>query len=252
MARKYEAPRTNGLYDPESEKPFSISRARIELFRQCMRCFYLDRRMGIDRPPGFPFKLNSAVDTMLKNEFDYHRENGLAHYLIEANNIDARPARHEELDAWRNNFKGVRSLHEPTNLEVFGAIDDLWVNSEGRHHVIDYKATARREPVATEADLSYGDGYRRQLEVYQWLLRRKGLDVSDTAYWVYATGRPDEPMFDETINFDMNIIPYQGDDSWVEPTLHNIKDTLDSPHIPHADPNCDHCKYVQARMHAEF
>ena len=30
----------------------------------------MDRRLGIAQPPGFPFNLNSAVDNLLKNEFD--------------------------------------------------------------------------------------------------------------------------------------------------------------------------------------
>jgi hypothetical protein len=35
------------------------------------------------------------------------------------------------LDAWRQNFKGMGYLHEPTNLWIRGAIDDLWVNPAG-------------------------------------------------------------------------------------------------------------------------
>ena len=31
-----------------------------------------------------------------------------------------------QLDAWRANFKGVRTVHEASGLELFGAIDDLW------------------------------------------------------------------------------------------------------------------------------
>jgi len=58
------------LFDPDSDKPFALSRSKVELFQDCPRCFYLDRRLGIARPPGFPFNLNSAVDALLKTEFD--------------------------------------------------------------------------------------------------------------------------------------------------------------------------------------
>ena len=37
--------------------------------------------------------------------------------------INAVPHAHPELETWRSNFKGVRTLHERTNLELFGAID---------------------------------------------------------------------------------------------------------------------------------
>jgi hypothetical protein len=52
------------LFDPRSDKPFALSRSKVELFIDCPRCFYLDRRLGIGRPPGFPFNLNSAVDAL--------------------------------------------------------------------------------------------------------------------------------------------------------------------------------------------
>lgn len=48
----------------------------------CPRCFYLDRRLGIARPPGFPFNLNSAVDALLKREFDRYRAQGVAHPMM--------------------------------------------------------------------------------------------------------------------------------------------------------------------------
>ena len=61
------------IYNPLDTKPFKLSRSKVELFINCPRCFYLDRRLKIGQPPGFPFNLNSAVDSLLKNEFDlYH------------------------------------------------------------------------------------------------------------------------------------------------------------------------------------
>jgi hypothetical protein len=49
------------LFDAKSDKHFPLSRTKVELFLDCPRCFYLDRRLGIGRPAGFPFNLNSAV-----------------------------------------------------------------------------------------------------------------------------------------------------------------------------------------------
>ena len=57
---------TAKLDHPDSATPFALSRSKVELFVDCPRCFYLDRRSGIARPPGFPFNLNSAVDALLK------------------------------------------------------------------------------------------------------------------------------------------------------------------------------------------
>ena len=52
--------RTRNRYDPTSPEPYKLSRSQLQLFLACPRCFYLDRRLGIDRVPGPAFTLNSA------------------------------------------------------------------------------------------------------------------------------------------------------------------------------------------------
>jgi len=137
MAYSYNPRRSRNLYDPSSSKPFKVSRSKIDLFIECPRCFYVDRRLGTARPPGFPFNLNSAVDSLLKSEFDTHRHAGTQHPLQTTYGIDAVPARHDKIDSWRQNFTGVQHLHTRTNLLVFGAIDDLWIDAKGSYLVVD-------------------------------------------------------------------------------------------------------------------
>jgi len=57
-------------FNPNGKNNFKLSRSKIDLFLQCPRCFYIDNRLGVARPPGYPFTLNSAVDHLLKKEFD--------------------------------------------------------------------------------------------------------------------------------------------------------------------------------------
>lgn len=247
MSEYYKGKRSRNIYSPTDDNPFKLSRSKIDLFMECPRCFYIDRRLGLGRPPGFPFALNSAVDSMLKKEFDALRENGGSHPLLEQFGVDAKPALHDMIDEWRENFKGVQYLHKPTNLIITGAIDDLWINSKDEYIVADYKATAKADPVTEIGDAAYHNSYRRQLEVYQWLLRRNGLNVSDMAYWVYCTGNPNEESFDAVINFDIHVISHEGSDGWVEPTILELKKTLDSDVVPEADPDCDYCLYWNDR-----
>jgi len=245
MGTAYNPRRKRFLYDPASDKPYRVSRSKIDRFVECPRCFYIDRRLGTDRPPGFPFNINSAVDKLLKTEFDGHRAAATQHPLQAEYGLDAIPAAREELDEWRENFKGVQYHHGPTNLIITGAIDDLWVDSKGEYIVVDYKATAKKEPV-TSLDAAWMDGYKRQMEIYQWLLRRNGLIVSDTGYFVYCTGRPDAAAFDAKIEFDVHLIPYEGDDSWVEQTIFDIHACLGQDRIPPPGRGCDYCGYVHA------
>ena len=105
MSVYYKANRTRNVYDPEKAEAFKLSRSKISLFLNCPRCFYLDRRLGIGRPPGFTFNLNSAVDALLKKEFDLHRAKEKAHPLIEKYGIDAVPFQDPRMDEWRDSLR---------------------------------------------------------------------------------------------------------------------------------------------------
>jgi hypothetical protein len=83
------------------------------------------------------------------------------------------------------------------------------------------------------------------MEVYQWLLRQNGYKVSNTGYFVYCNGQTDRKAFDGKLEFDITLIPYEGDDSWVEKTIIKAHNCLNGEKIPEADPNCDYCNYVR-------
>lgn len=213
---------------------------------QCPRCFYVDRRLGVDRPPGYPFTLNSAVDVLLKKEFDLLRESKEAHPLMKQYGMDAIPAQHPDLDVWRQNFKGVTYLHKATNLLITGAIDDLWQNTQGEYLIVDYKSTSKNEEIIA-LDKDWQDGYKRQMEIYQWLVRRNGLKVSDTGYFVYCNGKTDLEKFDAKLEFDLTLIPYKGHDEWIEGVIFDIHKCLNSDSIPESGEDCDYCTYCSDR-----
>ena len=226
-------------------KRWRLSRSKIDLFVECPRCFYLDNKLGTKRPPGYPFSLNVAVDTLLKKEFDIHRIAKTPHPLMKQYGIDAVPFQHEDMNKWRDNFKGIDFLHEPTGLVCSGAIDDVWQENKGGANgeiiIVDYKATSKEGEVSLDAE--WQDGYKRQMEVYQWLFRQNGFKVSDTGYFVYVNGRTDLDAFDGKLEFDIKILPYTGKDNWIEDVLINIKNTLESDAIPSAGEECDYCPY---------
>jgi len=243
MSEYYNPQRTKGLYDPTSREPFRISRSKIDLFLECARCFYLDRKLGVGRPPGFPFSLNNAVDTLLKREFDIHRANATVHPLAKAFGLDFVPFKHEHIDVWRDALRrGVTYQVPGTNIVVTGGVDDVWVDPKTQELVIvDYKATSKDGQV--NLDAPWQDGYKRQMEIYQWLFRRNNFKVSDTGYFVYCNGRADRAAFDGKLEFDITLLPYTGNDQWIEKTLKDIHECLGSAHIPTASAGCDYCAY---------
>lgn len=223
-----------------------LSRSKIELFNECPRCFYLDNKLGTARPRGPAFTLNIAVDALLKKEFDAHRADGSAHPLMSQYGIDAVPFKHEMIDTWRENFEGVEFYHEATGFTISGAVDDLWVSPSGELIVVDYKATSKNGTIESLADSSWEESYKRQMGVYQWLLRKNGFEVSDTGYFVYANASADKEAFDGQLEFEVTVVPCAGSTDWIDDILPKIKATLDSEAIPPVGKSCEFCPYREA------
>jgi CRISPR/Cas system-associated exonuclease Cas4 (RecB family) len=234
-------------YKPGQTAPFKISRSKIELFMQCPRCFWLDVRLKIKRPDGPPFNINKAIDELFKKEFDTYRVKGEPHPIMTEYSVEAVPYVHEKLNDWRETFVGVQVPHKETNLIIFGAVDDLWVTPGGEVIVVDYKATAKDRDVSIDSDWQIS--YKRQMEVYQWLLRGNGLNVSSTGYFVYTNGRMDLDGFFNKVEFKTKLIPYVGNDAWVEPTILKMKKCMDGDMPPVGDSimggPCEFCTYAR-------
>jgi len=241
MSQYYNPKRLRGLFAPNAKDPFKLSRSKIDLFIECPRCFYLDRKLGIGRPPGFPFSLNSAVDILLKKEFDLHRAKKEAHPLMKHYGIKAVPFDHPKMKEWRNPFQGIQFLHPETNLLIFGAIDDLWQDEKNRLIIVDYKSTSTSREITLDDE--WKKSYKRQMEIYQWLFLQNGFDVSETGYFVYCNGNTDKSAFDGKLEFDVKILPYKGDVTWISKLIFDIKKCLSSSDIPCPNPNCDYCLY---------
>lgn len=235
---------------PSVKEPFKVSRSKLDLFTECPRCAYLDLRLGVKRPSMPAFTLNNAVDELLKREFDIHRAQGSAHPLLARYGLDAVPLADDRLEEWRDALRrGISYLHVPTNLLIRGGIDDVWVNPAGEFIIVDYKATSKKKGPSTEEDLY--DSYKRQMEIYQWLFRRNGFSVSPTGYFVYVNGKSDAKAFDGKLEFDTELIPYTGSDTWVEPAIFDMKEMLMSEEIPPVGTSfgggpCEYCTYRES------
>lgn len=236
--------RKRNLYDPKSKIPFVVSRSKINLFLECPRCFYLDRKLGLGRPSMPGWSLNSAVDALLKNEFDLLRKQGQAHELMKQYKIDAIPFDHPDLPMWRGDiipFSGAKVLHKQTNLIIDGLIDDVWQDKKGNLLIVDYKSTSTSKELSLDDE--YKQGYKKQMEVYQWIFRQLRFKVSSTGYFVFANAGKNREKFDGRLEFAMSILTYEGNDSWVEPVIFEIKKTLNSIFMPKSGGECEYCKY---------
>ena len=210
-----------GVFDIERVDPFRISRSKIDLFLNCERCFWLETRKDIKRPRGFPFNINSAIDELLKREFDVYRKDQKPHPIMLDNDLlGVIPFEHEDIETWRENFTGIQYFDKKLNLIIFGAVDDVWVNEAEELIVVDYKSTSKKGEVTLDAP---------------W-------------HFVYANGDSYADGFFDIVKFNTKLISYKGDDSWVEPTLVRLKACLESEEMPKFGPACEYCKYAGERL----
>ena len=248
MAKQFVIKKRN-LFDPASPMSFRISRSQIEAFVNCPRCFYLNNRLGVRRPSSPPFTINSLVDHLLKREFDTYRAARTPHPIMVEHGLDAIPFQHPQIDEWRENFVGMQFIDERTNLKITGAVDDIWqMRESGKLIIVDYKATAINGNVTLNDDWKIG--YKRQMEIYTWLLRKLGFDVDDRGFFLYCNGQ-DAGSFDGKVDFLISLLPYTGNSEWVEPTLVEIKACLMHDEAPSASAGCEFCGYIAATHKVE-
>jgi len=253
----YNPQRSRNLYDTRSSEPFKISRSKLEMFLGCQFHFYMDRSQGVGVPPGYPFNLNSNVDAGAKTYFDSFRTTQTVPPLYKKDKdgnkvaIDAVPFAHPLLEDWRNSlYKGLQYKVPGTNIILQGGIDDIFVDrATGELILVDYKSTSKKSEVSLDAD--WQDGYKRQIEIYQYLARKvlqqEGYTVSNTSYFIYYNGKDIETSGESfKMPFDVTVLEYQGDDSWVEQAAQAAYTCLQSDEIPKLSPACDHCKYLDS------
>jgi len=271
--------RHRGAFDPRHPAPYELSRSRVENYIKCKACFWLEQIHRV-KPPDFPdFTINTTTDILLKRDADTVRgkstlpiweAHGLGHMI---------PFKHEHLDNWANSMQYgtnetyFNAVHEASNIKLGGGLDDVFLNTETNQiHIVDYKSTAQgtkspekyiKKPVSLNDPWKIS--YKRQMDMYVWVARQKGFDVSDTGYFVYVDAQHkdikgmliDEDPAKAWMAFDTSIIPYDADTSWVEPTLLEIKEFLMNQetcpqHTPKGEnySGCDLGRYANEMMNA--
>ena len=161
------------------DKKIQLSPNSLNLYLECPHCFWLDKKMGIKRPPPYPYALNSAVDTLLKEEFDGFRKLGQPHPLLLEHGVNAKLfANQALLNQWRSNFSGVRFYNELLDATIFGAVDDVLEFPDGKLAALDYKSTG-----STAANVY--DRFQLQLDIYTYLLEKNGFATPRKGYLAF-------------------------------------------------------------------
>ena len=245
--------RHRGIYNSEHESPYELSRTRIENFIKCPACFFLEQVKGIKFPSTPGFNINEATDVLLKKDFARFRDSQQSHpFLIELGLDYLVPFKHEDFELWTQSLhfgaKGrLNTVHEPSNLKIGGGLDDVWLNLKtNKLHIVDYKSTSLKSP---DKKLSLEEpwkmAYKRQMDLYVWILRQKDFEVDDIGYFLYCnadrfSGLDFLQKEDARMNFKVSLIEYNVNTSWVEPVLLDIKKLLDSQTQPTHSRRCEY------------
>ena len=249
--------RHRGVFDPNNSSPYELSRSRVENFVRCPACFYLQQIKKVNFPSIPGFNINEATDVLLKRDFDKCRAKGISHPFLEAQGYGHLiPFEHEDFELWTQSLHfgaqgRFHTIHEETNLKIGGGLDDVWLNTKtGKLHIVDYKSTSLKTAgKSVTLEDPWKITYKRQMDLYVWIMRRKGFDVSDTGYFLYCDGdrfTSNSFLGSEcaAMHFKMTVLPYNVRLEWIEPALFSIQKTLKSKKMPNHNDFCEYGKFL--------
>lgn len=231
-----------------SAKPemLRLSRAKVEEYCRCPRCFWLTSK-GVRQPPLGMASLQNAVDSLLKREFDSYRASGTQHPIMKEFGIEAVPLRHDLFESWRGSSKdGLFFDHRELGVKAFGYVDDIWMTPGGGFIVVDYKTTAKAGAEGESLLGNWRFSYFRQIEFYQWLLMKNRYLVEPTGYFLVCNANSLDEKFGGRLSFKMSLVPHKGKTGWVEGTLAAMKSCLAMESAPIGHPRCIYCNYREA------
>ncbi len=163
---------------------YKLSPSAVNLFRECPRCFWLNKHDVWKRPTGIFPSLPSGMDNILKTHFNKFRDKGLLPPEIcengHCNGTQLFGENEEEkylLKEWQSNFKGIKWEDKQGNL-WHGAIDNLLKHGE-KLIVLDYKT--RGFPLKEDTH----EHYQFQMDTYNFLLRKNDYKTEDYTFLLF-------------------------------------------------------------------
>ncbi|MDD5076727.1 MAG: PD-(D/E)XK nuclease family protein [Sphaerochaetaceae bacterium] len=224
-----------------SSKSLQLSPNSLNLYLECPHCFWLDKNMGIKRPPPYPYALNSAVDLLLKEEFDTYRYKNLPHPLLEQNNIKAHLFPNQRLlNQWRDNFAGIRYYDKELKATLFGAVDDVLEFDDKKIAPLDYKSTG-------SSVANVYDRFQLQLDTYTFLMEKNGFETPRKGYLAFYIVDKTKGFIDR-LPFRKEIIEIETNPSDIYEIFKEAVDVLKQPTPPPHSSDCKFNKwFIQAK-----
>lgn len=231
----------NNQASPQNKSGFGqiqLSPNSLNLFLECPRCFWLEKKQGIKRPQPFPYALNMAVDVLLKQEFDSFRAKNEPHPLLTANNINAKLFSNQDLlNQWRSNFQGIRYYDSELGATLLGAVDDVLEFPDGKLAPLDYKSTGSSVPKVY-------DRFQLQMDIYSFLLEKNGFPITGKGYLAFYVVDKDDG-FGKRLPFREELHEIDTDVSDVYGLFEEAVALLKQSEPPLHSPDCEFGKWLE-------
>ncbi len=218
-------------------RPLKLSRWQLDLFVSCPRCFWALKRHNISQPKGYPLALNTAIDVLLKDEFDGYRRQGKPHPLLASAKSEAKLfGDAAKVQEWRNPYQGLRWTERESGHTLFGAVDDILEFPDGSLAVLDYKSSGARE-------ITIYDSYQLQMDVYTFLLQQLGYRTAPKAFFAFFVAVKTDG-FNGRLPFRGTLVEVAPNPARVLPLFHQAIALAQSDQMPSCGAQCDVCRWT--------
>lgn len=217
-------------------KQLGLSTSALDIFRNCKRCFWIDKNKKIKRPEGIRATLPSGMDDMMKAFVNGLVARGEAvPWLVSIQGGVPFKDR-----ARLKSFMNWRTFQvELPNCTAWGNLDDLIEHEDGRVTVWDFKTKA------TEPGTDYAEKYYQpQADMYHLLLEGNGMKMTGDA--VFTWGWPIGINPDLTMVWGWKNLLLETDPARAVALLNAAVDCLKGPE-PEQSRDCNYCSFVAER-----
>lgn len=182
----------------------------------------------------FP-SLPSGMDRVLKEHFDSHRKQGIRPAEISDEIKGDLFQDLEKLDVWRNNFKGLRYTDPKSGMVLMGALDDLFVTSDGKYVPLDFKT--RGFPLKENTH----EHYQNQMDIYSFLLEQNGMESAGFAILIFY--HPKSVDKECNVDFQPDLVKVKTNPGSGKKLFLRATDCLLSGKEPEAGEDCPFCNW---------
>ena len=215
-----------------------LSPSSLNLFKECPRCFLLEKNKGIKRPRGIFPSLPGGMDLVIKDYFDKYRMIDKLPPEVDGKVSGKLFSNMAVLEKWRNwRTTELRYEDKVLNAILTGALDDCLISND-IYIPLDYKT---RGSELKDDPRQY---YQTQLDCYCLILESSGYKTEGLAYLLYYW--PLEVKEDGLVRFHVEPIKIETNIDAAKKIFEDAINVLNRE-IPQASVECEYCNLVMNR-----